>query len=211
MIVVFYYVYSYGRTQGYFLNDTLEQRARVSWENEDLILVNENDKIMGYNSKAACHKGIGILHRAFSLFIFNQRGELLLQQRSAQKRLWPLYWSNSCCSHPKRGEEMDKAITRRLQQELGLACKLSYLYKFQYQVSFADKGAEHELCSVYFGQSDKKPRVNVNEIVDYRYINISDLEQEMKNDPERFTPWFQMEWKHLRETFKEELQSLVQL
>ena len=90
----------------------------VSSESEALILVDENDREIGFSSKDSCHDGPGILHRAFSLFIFNTAGELLLQQRSAGKRLWPLYWSNSCCSHPRAGETMELAVNRRLQQEL---------------------------------------------------------------------------------------------
>src|SRR6185437_11810517 len=87
-------------------------------DSELLILVDESDREIGQLSKAECHRGSGVLHRAFSLLIFNEAGELLLQQRSAHKRLWPLYWSNSCCSHPRRAESMETAIHRRLYEEL---------------------------------------------------------------------------------------------
>src|SRR6185437_2320775 len=103
-----------------------------SQEAESLILVDEADREVGYMSKERCHDGRGILHRAFSLLIFNERSELLLQRRSAAKRLWPHYWSNSCCSHPRRAETMEAAIHRRLYEELGLACPLQFLFKFQY-------------------------------------------------------------------------------
>lgn len=103
----------------------------VSCESELLILVDEQDREIGHGSKAACHDGEGVLHRAFSLFIFNEAGELLLQQRSAQKRLWPMFWSNSCCSHPRQGETMEQAVHRRLEQELGMTSALQYLYKFR--------------------------------------------------------------------------------
>ena len=86
-------------------------------EIDSLILVDDADRELGYLSKAECHRGRGVLHRAFSLLIFNDAGELLLQQRSAAKRLWPLYWSNSCCSHPRRAETMEAATHRRLQEE----------------------------------------------------------------------------------------------
>ena len=89
----------------------------VSDESEPLILVDEADREIGHLDKGACHDGKGVLHRAFSLFIFNDSGELLLQQRSAQKRLWPLFWSNSCCSHPRKGESMETAVERRLAQD----------------------------------------------------------------------------------------------
>ncbi len=122
-----------------------------SAEAEPLILVDEADREVGYLSKERCHEGRGVLHRAFSLLIFNDRGELLLQRRAAAKRLWPHYWSNSCCSHPRRTESMETAIHRRLHEELGLACPLRFLFKFQYQAQFDNVGAEHELCSVFIG------------------------------------------------------------
>src|SRR5271163_4852665 len=96
---------------------------------DTLILVDEADRGVGYLSKALCHEGQGVLHRAFSLLIFNSRGELLIQQRSPGKRLWPLYWSNSCCSHPRGQESLEGATQRRLYQELGISCPLRYLFK----------------------------------------------------------------------------------
>ena len=125
----------------------------VSSEQEELILVDENDREIGSLDKAACHDGTGVLHRAFSLFIFNPRGELLLQQRSRTKRLWPLYWSNSCCSHPRRGETMEEATARRLEDELHIAAELEFVYKFAYQARFDATGAENELCWVYLGRT----------------------------------------------------------
>ena len=122
---------------------------------EALILVDEADRSLGHLSKALCHKGRGVLHRAFSLLIFNDRGELLLQQRAANKRLWPLYWSNSCCSHPRRAESMEAATRRRLLEELGLSCDLQFLFKFRYQAQFDATGAENELCSVFIGRCDQ--------------------------------------------------------
>src|SRR5947207_3387152 len=105
----------------------------VSFEDEPLILVDGNDQELGFATKAACHDGVGLLHRAFSVFLFNPAGELLLQQRSAQKRLWPLYWANSCCSHPRRGESLPAAVERRTREELALATPLAFVYKFVYQ------------------------------------------------------------------------------
>src|SRR3984885_16065783 len=125
---------------------------QVMMDSEALILVDQTDREVGHMSKTECHQARGTLHRAFSLLIFNPAGELLLQQRSASKRLWPLYWSNSCCSHPRRAESMESATRRRLREELGLRCPLHFLYKFQYQAQFDPVGAEHELCSVFIGR-----------------------------------------------------------
>jgi isopentenyl-diphosphate delta-isomerase len=171
----------------------------VSSDHEELILVDANDREIGSRSKEACHDRGGMRHRAFSLFVFNRRGELLLQQRAADKRLWPLYWSNSCCSHPRRGESMDQAVNRRLYQELRIRCDLRYLYKFEYHACFGEAGSEHELCWVYAGHSDARVQVNRNEIADWRFISADDLDAELLARPERFTPWFQLEWPIVRE------------
>ena len=162
---------------------------------ESLILVDEADRELGHMSKSQCHEGRGILHRAFSLLIFNASGELLLQQRAASKRLWPLYWSNSCCSHPRRAETMESAIHRRLQEELGLRCPLHFLYQFQYQAQVEAAGAEHEVCSVFIGRSSGPVKVNRSEILAWRWIAPEALQAELAGSgAERFTPWFIMEW-----------------
>src|ERR1700748_1905594 len=127
--------------------------AATAADSEALILVDEADREVGHLSKSKCHDGPGGVQRAFSLLIFNGAGELLLQQRSSSKRLWPLYWSNSCCSHPRRAESMETAMHRRLYEELGLHCPLQFLFKFQYQAQFESAGSEQELCSVFIGRS----------------------------------------------------------
>ena len=181
--------------------DAARNEQVVSFASEELILVDENDRDLGSLGKEACHDGDGILHRAFSLFIFNSAGELLLQRRSEQKRLWPMYWSNSCCSHPRRGESMEIATTRRLAEELGQASELDFLFKFVYQAHFGDVGSEHELCWVYTGRSDDPVRVNRNEIAEWRYVYPDELDREMETSPEAFTPWFKMEWERIRREF----------
>ena len=178
---------------------------QVSFDSELLILVDEDDNEIGNKSKAECHDGVGILHRAFSLFIFNKKGELLLQQRSADKRLWPMYWSNSCCSHPRQGESMEEAVDRRLHQELGMTSRLKYLYKFKYQAPFGELGAEHELCWVYLGYSEDAVQANDNEIAAWRYIDRDTLDVEIDQYPDRFTPWFKLEWDRLSSEFGQEV------
>src|ERR1700738_3849751 len=166
----------------------------ISADSEPLILVDEADREVGHMSKAQCHQGGGVLHRAFSLLIFNDAGELLLQQRAASKRLWPLYWSNSVCSHPRRAETMEAAIHRRLYEELGLRCPLHFLFKFQYQAQFDAAGAEQELCSVFVGRSSDPVRIDPREILARRWISPESLQAELaSSDAGKFTPWFVME------------------
>ena len=178
--------------------ESRDSRDVVSFDDEPLILVDEHDREVGFLDKASAHLGQGVLHRAFSLFVFNPQGEVLLQQRASGKRLWPGFWSNTCCSHPRRGETMEEAIHRRLDEELGLQCPLQFLFKFEYQAQFDAEGAEHELCGVYAGRSAARPIVNINEISALRYISPDALDVEMKTQPQTFTPWFKIEWERLR-------------
>jgi isopentenyl-diphosphate Delta-isomerase len=173
----------------------------VSFDSERLILVDDADREVGYASKADAHAGKGILHRAFSLFVFNRAGELLLQQRAEGKQLWPGYWANSCCSHPRRGEDMDPATQRRLLEELGFSCPLEFVYKFRYHAEFGEAGSESELCWVYVGASDAPVRVNETEIAAWRYVAPAALDAEIAEAPERFTPWLKLEWQRLRGEF----------
>jgi isopentenyl-diphosphate delta-isomerase len=167
-------------------------------ESELLILVDEADREIGYVDRARCHAGGGMLHRAFSLLIFNDQGELLLQQRSPSKQLWPLFWSNSCCSHPRRAESIESAARRRLREELGLSCPLHFLFKFQYQAQFDSAGAENELCSVFIGRASERVTVNPAEIHAWRWISPDALHAEMAGpDQGTFTPWFRLEWERV--------------
>lgn len=180
----------------------------VSFDDEKLILVDELDNITGYETKDICHNGQGILHRAFSIFIFNSKNELLLQQRDSSKRLWGNYWSNSCCSHPRKGESYEVATVRRLQEELGLKADLKFLFKFQYQATFGKEGSENELCSVYIGRSDQAPLVNKTEISDWKYISIDELNKDLQTNPESYTPWFKMEWQRMMDEHLEDIHSV---
>lgn len=181
----------------------------MSSEDEPLILVDENDREIGHLAKAACHDGDGILHRAFSIFVFNRSGELLLQQRSAGKRLWPLSWSNSCCSHPRRGEAVAAAVHRRLLQELGMTADLRHLFTFSYHARFGDIGSERELCWVWIGRSDDAVRPNLHEIADCRWIAPDALDREIAERPGDFTPWFLLEWPRVKDGLGARVQGLA--
>ena len=177
----------------------------VSSEAEELILVDADDCETGHLSKADCHDGDGILHRAFSIFLFDDAGNLLLQQRATSKRLWPGFWSNSCCSHPRRGESMEVATRRRLGDELNAKAVLEYAYKFRYQASFGDLGSEHELCHVFLGRLKGKVQANDEEIAAVRFIGAGDLDAELAETPERYTPWFKLEWEALKTDYRDAL------
>ncbi|MCP4302511.1 MAG: isopentenyl-diphosphate Delta-isomerase [Gammaproteobacteria bacterium] len=182
-----------------------EQNRIVSSETEELILVDRDNNEVGYLSKALCHDGVGVLHRAFSLFLFNDKGELLLQQRGQGKRLWPGYWSNSCCSHPRRGESMEIATMRRLSDELNIETSLEYVYRFCYTAEFSEAGSENELCHVYLGKVAGNMRPNDSEIASIRFASARALGEELSRSPERFTPWFKQEWRELAENYREQL------
>jgi isopentenyl-diphosphate delta-isomerase len=174
---------------------------------DQLILVDQDDHILGYQEKSTCHQGEGKLHRAFSIFIFNNQKELLLQKRSQKKRLWPLFWSNSVCSHPRKGETILDAACKRVEVELGVPIEppLTYLFKFQYQAFFKDIGSENELCSVLIGKWNKTIHPNPDEIADWKYINLTDLDKDINKSPHLYTPWFKMEWEHIKKKHLKDL------
>tara|TARA_B110000263_G_scaffold84509_1_gene73909 strand:+ start:882 stop:1460 length:579 start_codon:yes stop_codon:yes gene_type:complete len=179
----------------------------VSDPNEQLILVDSDDNEIGYSSKSECHKDLGLLHRAFSIFLFNSTGELLIQKRSIKKELWGQYWSNSCCSHPRKGEDLYEAAIRRVQQELSIECSLNFLYKFQYHENYTDSGSEHELCSVFYGLYDGSISCNENEIEDWRMISSTQLNEEIGQSNILYTPWLKLEWTEITTKYKEVIEN----
>lgn len=183
----------------------MHSNAVVSSPTESLILVDDADREIGSASKNECHVGDGTLHRAFSIFVFNSGGELLLQRRSAEKPLWPMYWSNTCCSHPRVGETMEIATQRRLDEELGLECRLQFLYKFKYHAPYEDRGSEREFCWVYAGHCDDVPKANANEIAEWRFINAAALDAELADNPDGFTPWLKLEWAEIKSRYLDDL------
>ena len=180
----------------------------TSLSQELLILVDPEDTIIGYEKKEKCHQGEGLLHRAFSIFIFNERKQLLIQTRSSEKALWPLHWSNSVCSHPCIGESYEEACMRRLKEELGFETRVQLLFKFQYQVQFKNIGSENELCAVYIGRTNGIVRANQNEIADWKYIDPEKLNKDLKAQPDSYTPWFKMEWYRIQTHHRTEIDDL---
>jgi isopentenyl-diphosphate delta-isomerase len=166
-----------------------------------LILVDEDDQQVGAGAKYDCHTGTGKLHRAFSVFLFDQNGRLLIQQRSNNKMLWGGYWANSCCSHPRLGEDTHDAATRRVKEELGVNTELTFLYKFVYHAQFGTVGAEYENCWVYAGTFDGVVDVDPDEIAAWRFVTPNELTTEIEAHNEKFAPWFKLEWEQIRREF----------
>ena len=158
-----------------------------------IIIVDENDNQLGLKDKLKCHLGQGILHRAFSVFIFNSKRELLLQKRSKRKMLWPFYWTNTCCSHPRENEGYEAAARRRLKEEMGFSCPLKLLGKFQYRANYKNIGSENELCSVLVGKYNGKISVNPREVAEFKWVNFEQLKKDVAENKDKYTPWFKME------------------
>ncbi|MEL7536323.1 MAG: isopentenyl-diphosphate Delta-isomerase [Pseudomonadota bacterium] len=191
------------------MNNLSNAAPTVSFDSEELILVNPDDVEIGVMRKDRCHDGDGQLHRAFSVFLFNAAGEVLLQKRADGKRLWPGFWSNSCCSHPRAGETMDEAVPRRLEQELGVSAELSFVYKFSYHARFGTIGSEHELCWVFVGRCDDTPAANPHEIAELRYATVAEMDRELASPATRITPWCRLEWESLRGRYADALSAVL--
>jgi isopentenyl-diphosphate Delta-isomerase len=158
---------------------------------DHVILVNESDNQIGTQEKIEAHEQAN-LHRAFSIFIFNTTGEMLLQQRAKEKYHSGGLWTNACCSHPRPGEETINAAHRRLKEEMGFDCELQEAFHFIYKTKFDHGLTEHELDHVFIGQYEGKIFPNPDEVEDYKWINLESLKKEMEEKPELFTSWFKI-------------------
>lgn len=158
----------------------------------NLVLVDENDNEIGVMEKVQAHLGDGTLHRAFTAIVFNKKGETLVAQRSKDKMLWPLFWDNTCASHPLPGEGIVESGERRLSEELGFTCPLKKVDMFQYQLKYLNVGAENELCATLVGEYNGEVKPVESEVADYRWISLVDLKKDMKANPEKYTIWFKI-------------------
>lgn len=154
-----------------------------------VILVDKYDNPTGEMEKIEAHRK-ALLHRAFSVFIFNTKGELLLQRRAANKYHSGGLWTNTCCSHPYPGEETDHAAHRRLMEEMGMDTDLEYIRKFIYKAPFDNALTEHELDHIFIGITDDRPHINPDEVSEYKYMSLPDLERDIKEHPEQYSAWF---------------------
>ena len=158
---------------------------------QHVVLVNEQDQQIGIMEKMAAHI-VPRLHRAFSIFIFNSKGELLLQQRALSKYHSPGLWTNTCCSHPRDGETLAQATSRRLMEEMGMQCDMHEVFTFIYKAPVGLGLIEHEFDHVWFGKSDEVPQINTEEVASWKYMRLEDLQADIKAHPELYTEWFKI-------------------
>lgn len=158
---------------------------------EELILVNENDEAIGVEEKIKAHV-IGALHRAFSIFIFNSAGQLLLQKRTTTKYHSKGLWSNTCCGHPRPGESIKVASRRRLGEEMGFDCNVREVFEFIYQAKLDDGLVEHEYDHVLAGRFDGIPKPNQDEVGGWKWVDLMTLRLDMQKHPGRYTYWFRI-------------------
>ncbi len=158
---------------------------------DKVLLVDASDRLLGEMDKWQAHR-IGLLHRAFSVFISNDRDQLLLQQRAADKYHSPLLWTNATCSHQQRGESNIEAGERRLRFEMGLRVRLTEAFHFIYKASL-DRGLiEHEFDYVLVGKTNENPVINAEEVNRFRWVSLPGIQAELAEKPQCFTPWFQL-------------------
>ncbi|MFT5762194.1 MAG: isopentenyl-diphosphate delta-isomerase [Polaribacter sp.] len=158
---------------------------------EQVVLVDENDNQIGLMPKMEAHEK-GLLHRAFSVFTFNDKGELLLQQRAADKYHSPLLWTNTCCSHQRNGETSLEAGKRRLQEEMGFSSELEEVFSFIYKAPFDNGLTEHELDHVMIGDYNKNPVINREEVEAFKWMRLEEVKVDMEKNPTIYTEWFKI-------------------
>jgi isopentenyl-diphosphate delta-isomerase len=157
----------------------------------DVVLVDSNDQEIGTCEKLEAHVK-GLLHRAFSVFIFNDAGELLMQRRAFGKYHSEGLWTNTCCSHPAPGETTSEAGNRRLKEEMGMECELQTSFSFEYRARLDRSLTEHELDHVLFGYSNEAPKLNPEEAIEYKWVALEELKNSIATQPELFTAWLKI-------------------
>lgn len=155
---------------------------------KDIILVDKNNKEIGEGEKMKVHKQ-GQLHRAFSIFVFNNKNQLMLQKRATEKYHSPNLWSNTCCSHPMPGEKTLDGACRRLKEEMGFSCNLKELFCFRYKIEFANNLIENECDHVFIGKYSNAPTLNMKEASSWKWIDLPVLKNNIDKNPNNYTHW----------------------
>ncbi len=158
---------------------------------EEVILVDEHDKELGTMEKIEAHEK-ALLHRAFSIFVFNDAGQMMLQKRALSKYHSPGLWTNTCCSHPRPGESLEKATSRRILEEMGFECEMVEIFSFIYTAPFDHGLTEHELDHVFVGIYNDKPQINPEEVAEWKWIPTDQLQADVKENPDKYTVWFKI-------------------
>ena len=158
---------------------------------DKVVLVDEQDNELGSMEKMEAHQK-GVLHRAFSVLLFNSKREVLLQKRSSNKYHSAGLWTNTCCSHPKPNERIDVAVRRRLKEEMGIDIQPEYAYKFLYKATLDNDLIEHELDHVYLGLFDGNPVINSSEVENWKFISLLEIKEDIRQNPEAYTYWFRL-------------------
>ncbi|MCD4772553.1 MAG: isopentenyl-diphosphate Delta-isomerase [Bacteroidales bacterium] len=163
---------------------------------EEVVLVDKNDNPLGTMEKMQAHK-MGVLHRAFSVFIYNSKGKMMIHRRALSKYHSSGLWTNACCSHPRINETVEEAAHRRLMEEMGFDCELKEELSFLYKADVGDGLIEHEFDHVFVGEFNGKPEINPDEVAEWKFINSKILKEEIKNHPAKFTEWFKIAFKKM--------------
>lgn len=168
---------------------------------ETIILVDKQDQEVGYMEKHEAHRK-GLLHRAFSVFIFNDKNELMLHQRASGKYHSGGLWTNTCCSHPRIGESVEDAANRRLHEEMGFECPLEFQFSFIYRSELNNNMVEHEYDHVFFGYYNQDPVPNPEEVQDWGFKSMDSIALELKEQPDKYTAWFKVIFENVYEQLK---------
>lgn len=171
-------------------------------ELQQVVLVNENDEALGAMEKMEAHQK-ALLHRAFSVFIFNSRGEMLLQQRAAHKYHSPGLWTNACCSHPQPGEDTKEAAIRRLREEMGFTIPVQKIFDFVYKAAFDNGLTEYEFDHVFAGEYEGPVLFNTDEVQNICYKIMPEISNSLQTHPQKYTAWFHLAFPRIREWWSE--------
>ncbi len=158
---------------------------------EEVILVDEHDNEVGTMEKIEAHEK-ALLHRAFSIFVFNNEGQMMLQRRALSKYHSPGLWTNTCCSHPRPGESLEEATKRRILEEMGFQCDMKEIFSFIYEAPFDHGLTEHELDHVFMAIHDKDPMINPEEVAEWKWMDVDKLLADMRGNPDNYTVWFKI-------------------
>lgn len=168
-------------------------------KNRNIALVNEADKIIGFANKQEVHEK-GLLHRAFSVLVFNDKNEILLQKRASSKYHSPGLWTNTCCSHLVEDCDFEIYIHERLKDEMGFDCELKFQFSFHYRIEFDNGLCENEIDHVFFGKWNGTPEPNPEEVDNFRWVNPDVLSEDLEENPEEYTYWFKELMKRVKKT-----------